>query len=161
MKYLLILFCLLSFTCFAKTNEKYSNKAFPYHNLSFKDRPASEFNNTTIQGTCFYQEWTEGDKDVEKDIFPDGMTGVTFINCNLDNIYIPHGNTVNGGSNRKLKVQNDWDDWLLDAELKPTEPTNKETRLRKNISISPVDIPIDKMTKEEHDDFENTFNISL
>lgn len=166
MRYWLILFLLVGFNVQAKPiNEKYSNKGFPYHNVSFKDRPASEFNDTIIRGSCFYQEWIEGDDEVVKDIFPDGMVGVHFTGCNLDNIYIPVGNTidtttVNRVLNRKLQVQNDWSLWILDNDLKPKEPLNKEERLEKGISIEPESIPTKKFTKEERDAFENLFSIS-
>ena len=146
MRYLIILFLLVSIPCFAEVNEKYSYKAYPYHELSFKDRPASEFSNTTIIGSCFFQE-----NKPNSDIFPDGMIGVTFEKCNLDNIYIPFGNVVVGGTKQMLKVQNDLSDWILDNSLKPTEPMDKELRLEKSISVDPIDIPL---TKQEQDVFE-------
>lgn len=156
------IFVLFPILCFAQPiNEKYSNKSFPYHGLSFKDRPASEFNNTIIRGSCFYQEG-----EPNQDIFPDGMTGVYFTGCNLNNIYVDETqNTIDKTSinrclTRKIKVQNDWDDWILDDQLKPIEPMDKEQRLKKGISIDPKDIPIKKFTEEERDAFENLFNIS-
>jgi hypothetical protein len=100
-------------------NEKYSYKAFPYHNLSFKHIPAKEFDNTEIVGSCFYQEYTTVDTNVVKDIFPNGMKGVTFIKCNLDNVLIPQGNTIDGGCNRIIKVQNDLNDWELNEDFTP------------------------------------------
>lgn len=161
MRYFWIFF-LICGVCFAETiNEKYSYKAFSYHGLSFKDRPVSEFNNTIIRGSCFYQEWREGDKEIIKDIFPDGMTGVTFEKCNLDNIFIPDGNTINeikGGCHRKIAVQNDWDDWILDDDLRPIKPTNKEQRLKAGVSIDPKDIPKKKFTKEERKQFEESMH---
>jgi hypothetical protein len=102
-------------------NEKYSHRAFPYHGVSFKDLKPEEFNDMEIVGSCFYQEWIEGDKDVVKDIFPYGTKGVTFIRCNLDNIKVPDGCTVKDGTNRILKVQDDKDDWELDAQLRPVK----------------------------------------
>lgn len=134
-------------------NEEYSFKAFPYHGLSFKNRPASEFNNTIIIGSCFYQEWREGDSDIVKDIFPDGMTGVIFRKSNLDNIYVPHGNIIENGTNKKIKVQNDWDDWELNKDLIPKEPLNKDIRLQTGVSIDPKDIPSKKFTKKQNQDF--------
>ena len=137
-------------------NEKYSFKAFPYHGVSFKDRPASEFNNTIIRGSCFYQEWVEGDMEVVKDIFPDGMTGVVFEKCNLDNVYVASGNTVVKGCNRKLKHQNDLEVWILDDNLKPIKPMDKVYRLLSNVSIDPKNIPKKKLTKKERDDLKNS-----
>ena len=156
-KYILILFLLFPLLCQAKPiNEKYSFKLFPYHGGSFKDVDASEFNDTIIKGSCFYQEWVKGDAEVEKDIFPDGMTGVTFERCNLDNVLVPVGNNAVRGINRLIKVQHDWDDWILKkADKKPKEPVNKKQRLKKGISIDPNDIPKNKWTKEERKAYED------
>lgn len=160
-----ILFILLIFPIFLYAdlpkNEEYSHQAYPYHGLSFKSVPAKDFNNTIIVGSCFYQEWVEGDLDVVKDIFPDDMTGVIFRNCNLDNVYVSTNNVIEGGTNKKIKVQNDWDDWILDNSFKPVEPTTKEDRLNANVSIDPKDIPAEKWTAEERKSFEELFNESL
>lgn len=163
----LVILLLLCGVCFQASlfadeviNEKYSYQAFPYHGLSFKDRPAEEFNNTVVAGACFYQEWVEGDKDVVKDIFPDGMTGVVFRGCNLDNVLVPVGNTVEGGINRKIAVQNDWSAWILDDNLQPIEPLYKELRLSVNVSCDPQNIPAEKWTEKEREEFEeNLFSI--
>ena len=136
-------------------NEKYSNKAFAYHGVSFKLESAKDFNNSEIQRSCFYQEWVEGDTEVMKDIFPTGMIGVTFRNCNLDNVYVDEvNNELIDCSHRAIKVQNDWDDWILDGTLKPVEPMNKEQRIAAGVSIDPKDIPETKMTEEERKAFE-------
>lgn len=75
-------------------NKKYSFGDFL--NQNFKSRPANEFDNSEIIGSCFYQEVTYGNTlpVTGIDIFPDDMTGVIFKRCNLDNVYIPAGNTV-------------------------------------------------------------------
>jgi len=130
------------------TNTKYSFKDFL--NKNFKDIPVEEFNNTEIIGSCFYQECLEDDENVIKDIFPDGMTGVIFKRCNLDNVLIPDGNTIETEgehrcSVRKLKVQNDLMDWILDDNLKPVEPTKKRRYIELDISIDPAHIPTPKM----------------
>lgn len=165
MRYLIILFLLMPSLCIAGQveydreiitfNDKYSGKAFPYHGLSFKKETDLK-PGTVIYASVFYQEWVEG--DVMKDIFPATMEGVTFYNCNLDNVYISPGNTVIGGQHRKIQVQNDWDDWILEDNLKPKKPMNKEEREKKNLSIKPNDIPKDKWTKEERKQFEELLN---
>lgn len=128
-------------------NEKYSYKDFMHQ--SFVDVPASEFNNSTIVGSCFYQE-SIGEEEVVKDIFPDGLVNVIFEKCNLDNVLIKSGMSLGEkNSNRKIKVQNDWDDWILDDNLKPVEPMDKVRRIKAGKSIDPKDIPKDKWTKEE------------
>ena len=106
---------------------------------SFKDVPSKEFNNTEIIGTCFYNE------TVNAEIFPSDMTGVTFSKCNLDNIKIPVGNTVEASCCiKRVKVQNDNEDWILDNDLKPVEPLDIAHLIKEGKSIDPKDIPIEK-----------------
>ena len=134
-------------------NEKYSFGDFL--DKQFKDLPASDFNNTTIKGSCFYQQYF-----VDSDIFPTGMVGVTFENCNLDNVLIPNGNTIVGGCNKKIRVQNDGVDWLLDGALNPVEPVDKKRRLAASESIDPADIPatyiLERVLTQE--EFDSEFN---
>ena len=160
MKYFIVLFMFVPIFCLGKPiNEKYSYKAYSYHGLSFKNRPASEFNNTTIKGSCFYQDWKEGES-VVKDIFPDGMVGVEFKNCNIDNLFIPVGNTVVGGTNKKIKEQNDKEDWVLNDSLEPVEPITKEIRLKAKVpmNIDPKKLPKKKFTKGEKDEFDKKYS---
>jgi hypothetical protein len=141
-------------------NEKYSFKDFT--GMSFKGTSVLEFNNTIIVGSCFYQESSESDlilSEIVKDIFPDGMVNVIFKRCNLDNVKIPIGNTVDKtNSTRKIRIQNDWDDWVLNDSLNPVEPMNKEDRIKSGISVNPEDIPSEKMTEEERREFEISFD---
>lgn len=149
------------------TNKKYSNQGYPYHDVSFKHIDPKEFNNTIIRGSCFYQEWVEGDTEVVKDIFPDGMEGVVFDGCNLDNIYVDETkniiikDVVTRCLHRKLQIQNDWECWILDDTLKPIEPMDKENRLKAGVTIDPKDIPSKKFTQEERDAFENLLNTDI
>lgn len=83
----------------------FSRKDFTGRKLLDADIPSG----TKIVGSCFSQE-TPGSK-----IFPDNMTGVTFENCNLDNVEIPPGNTVKSCSTRRFKAQNDGHDWEVDG----------------------------------------------
>jgi hypothetical protein len=134
--------------CTKSLNTKYSFQAFAYHGVSFKGVAASEFNNTCIKGTSFYQEWVKGDVDVVKDIFPDGMTGVEFIHCNLDNIEVPVGNTADiTNATKKIQVQNDLEDWILDVSLKAVEPIDKARFIADGKSIDPKDIPLVEVSK--------------
>lgn len=127
-------------------NEKYSYHDFMH--LSFKDKKAEEFNDTEIIGSCFYQECDFDDPVVEKDIFPDGMKGVIFRRCNLDNVQVSVANTVElDCTHKKIKIQNDLEDWILDATLKPIEPMAKEYFIELGISVNPKDIPPTKQSK--------------
>lgn len=116
-------------------NDEYSHKDFTGRKLL----NAKDLNGITIFGSCFSHE-IPGTK-----VFPDDMKDVTFINCNLDNVYIPAGNQTIGCSQRKFKVQNDLMDWILDEDLKPKEPIMKKEFEKLGISIDPKDIPKDKM----------------
>lgn len=89
----------------------YSNKNFTGNSLI----EADDMDGQTIIGSCFSHEVPD------THIFPENMTGVTFINCNLDNCFIPTGNTVIGGSQRRFKAQDDGIDWLLDENDNPIE----------------------------------------
>lgn len=96
----------------------YSHKNFT--GQSFIERTTSDgetviLNGQTITGSCFSHEKPDAH------IFPDDMTGVTFINCNLDNCFIPAGNTVVGGSQRRFIVQDDGFDWIIDENNQPME----------------------------------------
>ena len=143
--------------CTKKLNEKYSFGSFT--NKSFKDQPAKDFDNSCIKGSSFYQESLYGDSKIVKDIFPDGIKGVEFVRCNLDNVLIPLDNTVDERStNKKIQVQNDLEDWVLNEDKTPKEPMDKEKRLIAGITINPVDIPDKKFTEEERKAHEETID---
>lgn len=129
-------------------NDKYSFRDLT--GQTFLGVDPSEFNDSEIVGSCFYQESARdpdspgaGAKDPSVNVFPPGMTGVTFTRCNLDNCKIPLGNTVGErNSHRKIRVQNDNRDWILaDADDKPLEPTDKKLRIREGKSVDPKNIP--------------------
>ena len=125
-------------------NEKYSYRDFTGADLTAID-PA-EFNDTEIVGSCFYREG-----QVNAHVFPNGMKGVTFIACNLDNVLVTGTNTIEPScTHKKIKVQNDWDDWVLDdATELPIYPMNRRFREEAKLSVDPADIPATKWTKEE------------
>lgn len=121
-------------------NLKYSYKDFT--GQSFVDLDPSEFNGKgAIIGTCLYQESARVGP-VAKAIFPAGTEGIVFERCNLDNVELPVGSTTDARClTRMIRVQNDNEDWRLDAELKPLEPINKESFIEEGRSIDPKDIP--------------------
>lgn len=135
-------------------NTKYSFKDFM--GQDFSSVGPTEFNNSEIVGSCFYQEG-----DPEQEIFPVGMIGVTFKRCNLDNVKIPAGNTVESDCcHRCIKVQNDLEDWILDGTNNPVEPVAKKIFIRLGLSIDPADIPTDfireeLLTKNDYDAVKN------
>lgn len=127
-------------------NKKYSFKNFT--GKSFKDVPASEFNNTTIKGSCFAQEIGHNLPNEIVDIFPSSMKGVTFEKCNLDNVKVVANNIIGERcSNRRIQVQNDLEDWQLDNSGNPKEPVDKTEFLKLGLSILPADIPSQKQEK--------------
>jgi len=152
---LVILLFAVSVGAEEKINEKYSYKDFMGGSL--RNVKVEELNNTVIVGSCFYREGVPNCK-----VFPDDMVGVTFRSCNLDNVFVPLGNIVEKSCcHRNIKDQNDWEDWILDKDLKPIEPMNKKQRFEVGVSIDPKDIPIIKLTKEEVKIFQETLNADI
>lgn len=102
---------------------------------------------TEIVGTCFYKESQLGETgDPYREIFPATMTGVIFKRCNLDNVYVPPGNTITddagiSSSYRRIRVQNDLEDWIVDASGNPIEPIDIKGFEELGKSTDPNDIP--------------------
>lgn len=65
----------------------------------------------------------------------------TFIACNLDNVFVPSTYLLIDCSIRRFKIQNDGEDWLLDAQDKPMIPVNDKLYDRYALSKDPRDIP--------------------
>jgi len=126
------------------TNKTYSFKNFMDQDLRGHDPKgfAGE-----IVGTCFAQQERPGELP-PYDVFPAGVTGVTFVRCNLDNVRVPDGCTVEKGTNKVIRVMNDLDDWRCNEKGEPIEPMNKAERLRVGISCDPKDIPKDFIREE-------------
>jgi hypothetical protein len=94
-------------------NLKYSFKDFTGQDLS--GEPAEDFTGI-IKGSCFAQEYLDGDLISDsggKTIFP-AITGVEFVGCNLDNVYVPPGNTVTGGVKRTIKADSNGVDKIME-----------------------------------------------
>lgn len=121
-------------------NEKYSYKSFTHQ--SFVHTDPSEWNDTEVVGSCFYQE-----NKPDTQVFPDGIRNVKFIRCNLDNVFIPETCTVEGGCRRRIMIQNDLEDWIVDKDNKPVEPLDKARYLRLGLSIDPRDLPTEKASQ--------------
>lgn len=120
---------------------EYSHKSLSHVNLTNADIPPG----TKIRSSCFSRE------EPDSVIFPSDMTGVTFVNCNLDNIVIPPGNTLVDCSNKRFEVQNDLNDWIIDHNDDPVQLVNQVALEKLNLPIptpdeipdEPVDAPID------------------
>jgi len=91
-------------------DDELSFKSFVNTNVSHLD-----FNNKVIYSSQFYFETPDSET------FPQNMTGARFIKCNLDNVIVPAGNTVELCSQRKFEAQEDGFDWLLDENNQPVE----------------------------------------
>lgn len=111
----------------------------PFTNWNFKQLEGYDFNGKTICNSNFYNEQPNAD------IFPIGMTGVTFKGCNLTNVVIPDGNTVIDCIVETHQTQNDGETWKVDKDtLLPIEPVNKELFIELGISTNPANIPLEK-----------------
>lgn len=133
-----------------QVNEKYSRQ--DWTNRRFFDTFPAEWNGTIVDGACFYQEavYVPMPVDPSRAVFPIGMTGVTFRRCNLDNCVVPVGNTVEAScSHRKIRVQNDRDDWVLDVANRPVEPVNRKARAKVGLTIDPRELPDKPITRDE------------
>jgi hypothetical protein len=106
----------------------YDNQDFTGWDLS--DR--NDMNGLTITGSCFSSEIPNAP------VLPPDLKGVTFINCNLDNVYIPPGNKTIECSTRVFEVQADGEDWIIHPDTKePIEPVNKQTCIEQGKNTDP------------------------
>lgn len=124
----------------------YHNYDYDYdEELSFKDFTGQdlskrEMKDIAIFGSCFSNETPNAH------VFPDDMTGVTFVRCNLDNCFIPEGNETFECSQRRFKVQNDNNDWIVNDEGQPIEPINAFAFRKRNLPVPKAsDIPKEKV----------------
>lgn len=117
-------------------NDTYSFKDFTGQSLL--DVPVEELNSTTIKGSCFAQE-SRGYAVT----FRAALTGVIFEGCNLDNVFIPPGNIIaDDCCHRRILVQKDGQDWLVDETLTPIEPLNKALIFTEGGNVDPTKIPL-------------------
>lgn len=126
-------------------NDKYSFKNFTNQDLS-KEK---DLKNINIYSSTFYQQCGLNDTPGWRHIFPEDMKGVTFYNCDLNNVYVPPGNTIIDpcGRHKLLKEQNDRTQWILNEDLSPKAPLHYEYFIKLGISTDPKDIPLTPMIK--------------
>lgn len=121
-------------------DDEYSFKSFT--NVCFLDDPKFNFNNRVIYRTDFSQEIPESH------IFNEQTKGVTFVCCNLSNVFIPQGNTILDCIQIRSKIQNDLNTWIVDDNNNPIKPLDYEIYIKFGLEIPKVnDIPIQKVSK--------------
>lgn len=124
-------------------NEKYSFQDFTNQNL----RSATDLNGAVIIGSCFYQTCAaDFTGDPLRHIFPGDMRDVAFVECNLDNVYIPPGNTIRQCSHRRIKLMNDREYWFVGEDLKPTQPIHEKRLKLLQENVDPKKIPTEKIS---------------
>jgi hypothetical protein len=84
----------------------------------FLDQPVGDFAGD-IQGSCFYQQV------YDTEVFPAG-TVCNFIGCNLDNVLVPAGCTMEGCTNKRLMGLPDGEMYIVDAAGAPIQLLNQE-----------------------------------
>lgn len=116
----------------------YSNRDFTGQILS--DR--TDMDGLTIENSCFSNETPN------THVFPDSMRGVTLVDCNLDNLFLPNDTQMVRCSHRFFQVQNDGEDWIVDPDtLEPIEPLNGDGFERLGLSTNPKDLPKEQLDK--------------
>jgi len=140
-------------------NKTYTGKDFTDRDLSKTD--PGTWNGTVVKSMCLYQQATDGigvTLDPRKHVLPPGIKDVVFEGCNLDNCHVPAGATMVDCTNKRIRVQNDLDDWELDSDNKPVKPVATKLRQRHGVSIKPEDLPTKPFTAEEREAFEATLS---
>lgn len=97
-------------------NEQYSNADFT--GRQFLDRPAAEFAGEIV-GSCFHQY------QPDTAVFPAG-TVCAFQGCNLDNVAIPPGCTLDGCTNKRIATIGG-EAYSVHADGSPIELLNQAT----------------------------------
>ncbi len=121
---------------FITYDDKYSFKNFTQRNLL----DATDLEGKVIYASSFSQE------NPDTKVFSESVKKIIFYNCNLDNVKLNKpGWEVNGGSQRKYKVQNDLKDWEVDDTGKPVKVLNEEDWIKKGYSVDPAKIPPTKI----------------
>lgn len=112
--------------------------------LSFKDFTGADLSDQTIPpgeivGSCFAQEGGG------RAIFPQDMRGVHFRRCNLDNVIVPPGNTVETDGHdactmKRISVQNDLRDWEVDEQGEPLKVIGEKYWQSQGVNVHCRDI---------------------
>ena len=112
-----------------------------FSNMNFTESRV-KFSGKAIYGTLFYNETPDSS------IFPPGTTGMTLVNCNVDNLILPLDTVVifnNGLQRKRFKVQNDGNDWIIDDNNLPVKPLGHKLFMKLGLPVpDPTDIPLKK-----------------
>ena len=122
----------------SKYSKKHSFRS--YQDKKFLSSDPSEFSNTIIKCSNFYQQ-----KQPDTCVFPDGVKNLTLENCNLDNVCLTSEMITIGGTRKRIVCQNDMEDWIVDEFNYPLEPLHKENYQELNLDFSPKNIPDEPM----------------
>lgn len=117
-----------------------------FANFNWKESGIS-FKGKAIYGSAFYSEAPDAD------IFPEGTEGVVFVNCNIDNLVVPPKSEVVFTDDRipqSFQVQNDLNDWIVDAETKePIKLVDDKIYTKLGLKApTPADIPTEKVEEK-------------
>lgn len=110
-----------------------------YTGWEFLSRPEYDWSNRVVDRACFAQE------SPDTVVFDPNTTGIVFRNCNLENVIIPDGCTVEGGSTLRREEQNDKRDWIIDDKGNPVEIMNKKYWTINGYSTDPTLIPAEEV----------------
>ena len=111
-------------------DDTYSDKDCTGWDLS--DR--TDMSGIIIHGLCLSNETPNAAT------LPPDLTGTTFLSCNLDNVFIPDGNTLINSSNRLFQVQADGQDWIVQASQNLSQGQRKFGGGGDGITYTPVSL---------------------
>lgn len=114
-----------------------------WKNQSMLHIPPGQINGTEIYGSNFAQA------EPFTDVFPPSATGVTFIECNLNNCNIPAGYTVGElCTNKHYAEQSDGRLWVVNASMEPLAPLDPPPLEELDISQDILDLPGSSMERQ-------------
>lgn len=120
-----------------EVDEELSFKIFT--NWDLKEHPELDLNGKIIYASSFYNETPDAD------ILPTGLSGATFIKCDLNNVIVPGDNTIIDCTQERIEVMNDLRSWVTDPEGNAVKVLDEEYWQAKGVSIDPRTIPDKKI----------------
>lgn len=111
-----------------------------FKHKTFLNLSVSEFNNSDIVNSNFSQEFPF------TDVFPNNISNVNFVNCNLNNCNIPQGCTLVNCTNKHFELQNDGEHWVINNNHEPIEPLDIKKFNKAKLDTKPNSIPSKKVS---------------